>query len=210
MSIPEAKRRFTAWLTTSMREYTRRQRNPLTKFHSDADVKDFFVSRTTSRNGNHWVHPWRVTPDYSMDTRGPLFRTFATNSISHPSCSRVYGTNFHKYLVMPTIDSEFPSSPPRAPKIQTNRTNAASNTISMVDPVTMRRVNPRSAYYIKPDVLGHTVRTVYALSTLKKLLELGHGNARSPLTRHPFTISDVYRLVPTASRSTRRSLRFLR
>jgi len=65
---------------------------------------------------------------------------------------------------------------------------------SWINPVTLKRVPPKHAYYIKKDVHQNTIMAVYNYSTLATLLRRT-GQGVSPLTRKRFTVNDIYKVV---------------
>ena len=86
----------------------------------------------------------------------------------------------------------------RFPKAKINLRNRLP--LSWVNPVTFKRVPPKHAYYLKPDVYKNTITAVYNHTTLSQLLKLGGGKSVSPLTRKPFTVNDIYKVVTPEQR----------
>jgi len=74
-----------------------------------------------------------------------------------------------------------------------------------IDPVTLQYINDiRNAYYLEPNVHAGRISTVYSYNTLQRLLKMGRGMARSPLTRRPFTSKNVR---PVVAHMTARAVR---
>lgn len=64
----------------------------------------------------------------------------------------------------------------------------AKKNVDRRDPVTFDNVDPKKAYYLRPDAPNGHIKAVYKKTTLDKLLAT---NARSPITRRQFFRTDI-------------------
>lgn len=81
------------------------------------------------------------------------------------------------------------------------RYDRISGDTNYTDPITKNSVNPKEAYYLKPDVSDTKIHHVYHKSTLQRILG-SNRKAKSPITRRDFFQSNI-REAPETDTSTR-------
>jgi len=70
------------------------------------------------------------------------------------------------------------------------RYDRISGDTNYTDPITKNSVNPKEAYYLKPDVSDTKIHHVYHKSTLQRILG-SNRKAKSPITRRDFFQSNI-------------------
>lgn len=82
--------------------------------------------------------------------------------------------------------------PARVRRVQDLQYGTASlKDVQPMDPISLDPVDPDRAVYLQPNVVGGRATALYDYDQLETLL--ARGQARSPMSRRPFSVSDIKR-----------------